>query len=65
MLDGSHLAGRQLAADGEDDRGGRVFLVAREQGAFGQDQMHAGRFDAGEGVDGAGEPSRRLAISSR
>ena len=46
---------RELAADREHDRGGRVLLVAREQGALGQHQVDAGRFDAGERGDGAGQ----------
>ncbi len=55
MLDGPDFADREFAADGEDDGGRRILLVARKQRALGQDQMDAGRFDAGERADGAGQ----------
>ena len=55
MLDGADFAGRQFAADGEDDRGRGVLALAAEQLALGQDEVDAGALDAGERGDGAGQ----------
>ena len=55
MLDGADLAGRQLAAHRQDDRGRRVLLLAAEQGTLGQDEVDAGALDAGERADRAGQ----------
>ncbi len=55
VLDGADFAGREYAADREDDRGGGVLLLALEQLTFRQDEMDPAGLDAGEGGDGAGE----------
>ena len=55
MADGAHLRRLERAAHAQHDRRRRLDLVAREQRAFGHDQMHAGILDAVERADGARE----------
>ena len=55
MLDGADFFIRELATDRQNDRRSRILLVAREQGALGQDQMHTGGFDARKRGNGARE----------
>jgi hypothetical protein len=55
VLDGADFAGGQFTANREHDGGGRIGALAAEQLALGQHQMHAGRLDAGQGRDGAGQ----------
>ena len=53
MLDRPDLLGFELAAHLEDDRGRRLRLVAREQGAVRHHEMDARDLDAVERADGA------------
>ena len=55
MLDRLHLAAAEHAAGLEHDRGARRLVVAREDLAFGDDEMHARAVDALDGLDRAGE----------
>ena len=55
MADGADLLRFEAAAHAHHDRGRRLGRFARKQRPFRQHQMDAGRLDAVDGADGAGE----------
>ena len=55
MANGADLSGIEGAAHADHDRGRRLRRLAREQRPLGQNEMDAGRLDAVDGADGAGE----------
>ena len=55
MPDRAHLLRLQRAAHAQHDGGGRLDLVAREQRAFRQHQVHARRLHPVDRLDGARE----------